>query len=108
MVQGKIEFPPDFLQDLGEIKRGLGRRRHTHCQGRIEVMMGVDEPRKSKFSSTVQDFLKLTFRLGCPNTYKFVPINHNKGIFQKRRFRAGTEQIQTFDQFHSINFIYGQ
>ena len=91
MVQGKIEFPPDFLQNLGEIKRGLGRRRHTHCQGGIEVMMGVDEPRKSKFSSAVQDFLKLTFRLGCPNTQKFVPINHHKGIFQKRRFRAGTE-----------------
>ena len=22
---GQIEFPPDFLQNLGEIKRGLGR-----------------------------------------------------------------------------------
>jgi hypothetical protein len=43
-VEGHVEPPPDPLEDLGEVGRRDGGRRHAPGKRGVEVMVGADEP----------------------------------------------------------------
>ena len=43
-VEGAVEAPPDQLEDVGEALWGAWRGRHPPRQGRVQVMVGADQP----------------------------------------------------------------
>ena len=45
-VEGRVEAPPDLLEDLAEATGRRRRRRHPAGEGRVQVMVGAHHPRR--------------------------------------------------------------
>ena len=43
-VERQVEPPPDLVEDLGEVRRRAGRRRHPPGERRVEVVVRADQP----------------------------------------------------------------